>query len=60
MFDYSSCMAGVIMRHRIPAFERMLFRVCRGNVFLKYSEIEIPLEDPVTVSFFHKLQYHNL
>ncbi|XP_013413891.1 V-type proton ATPase 116 kDa subunit a isoform X2 [Lingula anatina] len=40
--------AGVILRERIPAFERMLWRVCRGNVFLKQAEIETPLEDPVS------------
>ena len=38
--------AGVILRERIPAFERMLWRVCRGNVFLRQAEIEAPLEDP--------------
>uniref|UniRef100_A0A672UHJ3 V-type proton ATPase subunit a n=1 Tax=Strigops habroptila TaxID=2489341 RepID=A0A672UHJ3_STRHB len=41
--------AGVINRERIPMFERMLWRVCRGNVFLRQAEIENPLEDPVTV-----------
>ncbi|PNJ07141.1 ATP6V0A1 isoform 21, partial [Pongo abelii] len=40
--------AGVINRERIPTFERMLWRVCRGNVFLRQAEIENPLEDPVT------------
>ncbi|XP_070175312.1 V-type proton ATPase 116 kDa subunit a 1-like isoform X4 [Littorina saxatilis] len=40
--------AGVILRERIPAFERMLWRACRGNVFLRQAEIESPLEDPVT------------
>ncbi|GAU98595.1 hypothetical protein RvY_09721-2 [Ramazzottius varieornatus] len=40
--------AGVILRERIPAFERMLWRVCRGNVFLRHTEIESPLEDPHT------------
>lgn len=44
--------AGVILRERIPAFERMLWRACRGNVFLRQAEIETPLEDPVTVSCF--------
>ncbi|KAG9509657.1 V-type proton ATPase 116 kDa subunit a isoform 1, partial [Fragariocoptes setiger] len=40
--------AGVILRERLPAFERMLWRVCRGNVFLRQAEIETPLEDPHT------------
>ncbi|XP_075949285.1 V-type proton ATPase 116 kDa subunit a isoform X7 [Anarhichas minor] len=40
--------AGVISRERIPTFERMLWRVCRGNVFLRKAEIEDPLEDPAT------------
>lgn len=55
MFDtmqifYNSFVAGVILRERIPAFERMLWRACRGNVFLKQAEIDTPLEDPVTVN----------
>uniref|UniRef100_A0A672Q2C1 V-type proton ATPase subunit a n=1 Tax=Sinocyclocheilus grahami TaxID=75366 RepID=A0A672Q2C1_SINGR len=50
--DCLSCrfVAGVINRERIPTFERMLWRVCRGNVFLRQTEIEDPLEDPTTVS----------
>uniref|UniRef100_A0A8C9VJP9 V-type proton ATPase subunit a n=1 Tax=Scleropages formosus TaxID=113540 RepID=A0A8C9VJP9_SCLFO len=40
--------AGVIGRERIPMFERMLWRVCRGNVFLRQADIEDPLEDPGT------------
>ncbi|XP_063423512.1 V-type proton ATPase 116 kDa subunit a 1-like isoform X1 [Mytilus trossulus] len=40
--------AGVILREKIPAFEKMLWRVCRGNVFLRQTEIVNPLEDPVT------------
>uniref|UniRef100_A0A1B6DQC3 V-type proton ATPase subunit a n=1 Tax=Clastoptera arizonana TaxID=38151 RepID=A0A1B6DQC3_9HEMI len=40
--------AGVILRERIPAFERMLWRACRGNVFLRQAEIENALEDPST------------
>ncbi|GFS73094.1 hypothetical protein NPIL_48102 [Nephila pilipes] len=40
--------AGVILRERLPAFERMLWRVCHGNVFLRQADIDLPLEDPVT------------
>ncbi|KAG8190723.1 hypothetical protein JTE90_024858 [Oedothorax gibbosus] len=40
--------AGVILRERLPAFERMLWRVCHGNVFLRQADIDTPLEDPVT------------
>lgn len=43
-------MAGVIGRERIPTFERMLWRVCRGNVFLRQADIEEPLDDPSTVA----------
>ncbi|CAG0900787.1 unnamed protein product, partial [Cyprideis torosa] len=46
--------AGVIARERLPAFERMLWRACRGNVFLRTAEIETPLEDPSTGDEVHK------
>uniref|UniRef100_A0A6P7H6E1 V-type proton ATPase subunit a n=1 Tax=Diabrotica virgifera virgifera TaxID=50390 RepID=A0A6P7H6E1_DIAVI len=47
--EYMPCfVAGVILRERIPAFERMLWRACRGNVFLRQAEIETPLEDPAS------------
>uniref|UniRef100_A0A672QSF1 V-type proton ATPase subunit a n=1 Tax=Sinocyclocheilus grahami TaxID=75366 RepID=A0A672QSF1_SINGR len=46
--------AGVIGRERIPTFERMLWRVCRGNVFLRQADIEDPLEDPATGDHVHK------
>jgi len=32
----------------------MLWRACRGNVFLKQAEIDVPLEDPVTGDDVHK------
>nr|CAB3224570.1 V-type proton ATPase 116 kDa subunit a isoform 1-like [Phallusia mammillata] len=40
--------AGVVLREKVPAFERVLWRACRGNVFLRHTEIETPLEDPHT------------
>ncbi|XP_022201975.1 V-type proton ATPase 116 kDa subunit a1 isoform X2 [Nilaparvata lugens] len=40
--------AGVVPRERVPAFERMLWRISRGNVFLRQAELEVPLEDPNT------------
>lgn len=40
--------AGVILRERLPGFERMLWRACRGNVFLRQAEIESALEDPAS------------
>lgn len=50
--------AGVIQRERLPAFERLLWRACRGNVFLRQSEISEPLIDAVTVSnYCHLLQF---
>lgn len=50
-------MAGVIGRERIPTFERMLWRVCRGNVFLRQADIEDPLDDPATVSTLKVLMF---
>uniref|UniRef100_A0A8C1RN17 V-type proton ATPase subunit a n=1 Tax=Cyprinus carpio TaxID=7962 RepID=A0A8C1RN17_CYPCA len=44
----------VIGRERMSTFERMLWRVCRGNVFLRQADIEEPLEDPATGDHVHK------
>ena len=46
-----SFVAGVIQRERLPAFEKLLWRACRGNVFLKTSDIDDVLNDTVTVGF---------
>eukprot|EP00117_Sycon_ciliatum_P047223 scpid96574/ scgid33746/ V-type proton ATPase 116 kDa subunit a isoform 1; Clathrin-coated vesicle/synaptic vesicle proton pump 116 kDa subunit; Vacuolar adenosine triphosphatase subunit Ac116; Vacuolar proton pump subunit 1; Vacuolar proton translocating ATPase 116 kDa subunit a isoform 1 len=43
-----SFVAGVINRDRVPTFERLLWRACRGNVFLRYKEIDGELKDPAT------------
>lgn len=42
--------AGVIKRERMIPFERLLWRACRGNIYLRYTEMDTPLEDPVTIS----------
>jgi V-type H+-transporting ATPase subunit a len=39
--------AGVIPRERMPPFEKMLWRACRGNVFLRRAEIDEPILDPL-------------
>ncbi|XP_048514628.1 V-type proton ATPase 116 kDa subunit a1 isoform X2 [Athalia rosae] len=46
--------AGVINRERVPAFERMLWRISRGNVFLRQAELDKPLEDPNTGNEIYK------
>lgn len=44
-FYIFSFVAGVIQRERLPGFERLLWRACRGNAFLRQSEIDEPLVD---------------
>ena len=39
-------------RERINAFERMLWRVCRGNVFLRQADVPELIVDPLTVGLF--------
>jgi V-type H+-transporting ATPase subunit a len=44
----NSFIAGTILREKYHAFETMIWRVCRGNVFLRQVDIEERLEDPKT------------
>lgn len=46
--------AGVLTRERAAAFELMLWRICRGNILLRQTEIEEPLYDPVTGDLLRK------
>lgn len=55
MMDYTSMqrlgaklgfISGLIQRVKIEAFERMLWRVCKGYTILTYSEVDEILEDP--------------
>jgi len=39
---------GVVDREKINNFERILWRVTRGNLYIKHTEIEEPLADPKT------------
>lgn len=42
---------GVMPRDRFLGFERMLWRVSRGNIFVRQHAIDEPFKDPKTVSF---------
>ncbi|CAG8497086.1 287_t:CDS:10 [Paraglomus brasilianum] len=39
---------GVIPRKKMQTFERVLWRVLRGNLYLNYAEIDEPIVDPST------------
>lgn len=57
--DYSSSslsprfVSGLIHQGKVEAFEKMLWRVCKGYTILTYAELDEPLEDPETVSKCH-------
>lgn len=46
--------AGVIPRDRVAAFERILWRTLRGNLYMNQSEIPEPLVDPSNNEPIHK------
>ncbi|CAJ2679343.1 unnamed protein product [Trifolium pratense] len=41
-------LAGLVPREKSVAFERILFRATRGNVFLRQTAVENPVTDPVS------------
>lgn len=42
--------SGLIQRVKVEAFERMLWRVCKGYTILSYAEVDENLADLDTVS----------
>lgn len=49
-----SFVAGVIPREKINSFERLLWRMLRGNLYIKNTEIEEPIKDPETNELVEK------
>lgn len=41
-------LTGLVPRGKSLAFERILFRATRGNVFLRQAVVENPVTDPVS------------
>lgn len=41
-------LCGLVPREKSMAFERILFRATRGNVFLHQAEVEEPVVDPAS------------
>lgn len=48
LLQQRSFVTGVIDREKFGAFERVLWRACRGNVFLRRADIDEELKDPKT------------
>lgn len=45
--------SGLIHQGKVEAFEKMLWRVCKGYTIVTYAELDEALEDPETVRQRH-------
>lgn len=50
--------SGLVPREKSLAFERILFRATRGNVFLKQSVLEGSVTDPASGEKVNSCIYH--
>ena len=50
-------MAGVVDRAKMGSFERLLWRVSKGNVFVKFADIDEPILDPNTGNALNKVVF---
>ncbi|KAH7314748.1 hypothetical protein KP509_21G018800 [Ceratopteris richardii] len=48
---------GLIAKSKASAFERILFRATRGNLFLKQAELDAPVQDPATGEKMEKVVF---
>lgn len=46
--------SGLIQQGKVEAFERMLWRACKGYTIVTYAELDESLEDPETVSAWRR------
>lgn len=53
----SRYVTGVVSRDRLLNFETMLWRVTRGNVFVRHDSIDEKLEDPITGQQVNKVVF---
>jgi len=45
-----SCMSGIILQEKVPAFEKILWRLFHRNICIQVIPLETPFEDPEHVS----------
>ena len=49
---YKRYLTGTIDREKVPVFERLMWRVTRGNLHFLTSEIQQTIYNPFTVCYF--------